>query len=212
MLTFHIITIFPKILDSYINESILARAQANKKIAFKFYDPRDFTRDKHKRVDDKPYGGGPGMVMQAEPILKAAKKAVGKKKDVKVLIMSPRGKQFTNAAAAQYAKQYKHIVLIAGRYEGIDARVKKVLKAEEISIGPYTLSGGELPAAVIAEAVARQVPGVLGKGESVEENRAASAEVYTRPETIKMGGKNYTVPKLLTSGHHAEIEKWRKGR
>lgn len=210
MINFHIITIFPHILDSYINESILKRAQENKKVGFKFYDPRDFTKDKHKRVDDKPYGGGPGMVMQAEPILKAVKKAVGKKKDVKMLIMSPRGKQFTNTIAENYAKKYKHIVLIAGRYEGIDARVKKILKAEEVSIGPYTLSGGELPAAVIAEAVARQVSGVLGKNESIEELRTASAEVYTRPETITEKGKKHIVPKLLTSGHHAEIEKWRR--
>lgn len=212
MLTFHIITIFPHILDSYINESILSRARRNKKIAFKFYDPREFTTDRHKKVDAKPYGGGPGMVMQAEPILKAVKKAIGRKKNVKVLIMSPRGKQFTNKLVADYAKKYKHIVLIAGRYEGIDARVKKVLQAEEISIGPYTLSGGELPAAVIAEAVARHVPGVLGKGESLEERRTASGEMYTRPEAITHKGKKYRVPKLLTSGHHAEIEKWRRKR
>jgi len=212
MIHFHIITIFPHILDSYINESILKRAQKDKKIAFQFYDIREFTSDKHRRVDDKSYGGGPGMVMQAEPILKAVKKAVGKKKNVKVFILSPRGRQFTNTVAAKYAEKYKHIVLIAGRYEGIDARVKKILKAEELSIGPYTLSGGELPAAVVAEAIARHVPGVLGKEESVEESRAASAEVYTRPETITEKGEKHTVPKLLTSGDHKKIEEWRKGK
>ncbi len=163
-------------------------------------------------MDDRPYGGGPGMVMAAEPVLKAVAKARGRKKDVKVVILSPRGKQFTNAIAQQYARRYRDIIFIAGRYEGIDARVKKILRAQEFSIGPYTLSGGELPALVAAEAIARHIPGVLGKRESIEEARIASGEMYTRPEVLRHKGKDYRVPAVLTSGNHQKIEAWRKRR
>jgi len=210
MLTFHIITIFPDMFSSYINESILARAIKSKKIAVKFYNPRDFTKDKHKRVDYKPYGGGPGMVMQAEPILKAVAKAKGRKKNVKTFILSPNGKLFDNTVAKKLSKNYKDIILISGRYEGIDARVKNMLRAEEISVGPYVLTGGELPAMVMVDAISRQVKGVLGKEESLEETRPAGSAVYTRPEELVHKGKKYKVPKVLLSGHHKEIEEWRK--
>ena len=196
---------------SYTDESILARAQRKKLINIKFYNPRDFTKDKHKKVDDKPYGGGPGMVMQAKPILKAVEKARGRKKNVKIIMFSPGGKQFTNTYAKTLSKKYKDIILIAGRYEGIDSRVKKALRAEEISIGPYVLTGGEVPAMVVVDAVSRQIPGVLGHAESLEEKRVASSEMYTRPEVIKHKGKNYKVPKVLLSGDHKKIEEWRKG-
>jgi len=209
MIHFHIITIFPEMFSSYLNESILARAVKNKKIKFKFYNPRDYTKDKHKSVDDKPYGGGPGMVMQAEPILKSVQKAVGRKKSAKIYILSPRGKKFTNATAKSVAKKYKEVVLICGRYEGIDARVKKVLKAEEISIGDYVLTGGELPAMVVIDVVSRQIDGVLGASESLEETRTASSEVYTRPDVLVHKGKKYKAPKVLLSGNHKEIEGWR---
>lgn len=206
-MNFHVITLFPEAFESYLGESIIKRAQEGKKIKIKLYNPRDFTKDKHRRVDDKPYGGGPGMVMQAEPILKAVEKI--KAKRAKVIILSPRGKQFTNVDAKKLSSFKGDIVLISGRYEGIDARVKKILKAEEISIGPYTLTGGELPAMVIIDAISRHIPGVLGNKSSVEESRIASGETYTRPETLVYKKKKYNVPKVLLSGHHGEIDKWR---
>ncbi|MFC1720969.1 tRNA (guanosine(37)-N1)-methyltransferase TrmD [Patescibacteria group bacterium] len=212
MINFHIITIFPDMFSSYVNESILARAQKDKKIKIKFYDPRDFTKDKHKRVDDKPYGGGPGMVMAVDPIVRAAQKAIGQKKGVKVFITSPAGKQFTNVIAKNISKKNKDVVIICGRYEGIDARVKKILRAEEISIGPFVVTGGEVPAMVMIDAISRQIPGVLGSAESIEESRIASSETYTRPEIFKHKGKNYKVPKVLLSGDHKKIEEWRKNK
>ncbi len=209
---FHIITLFPKTFDSYIKESIIARARADKKISFSFYNPRDFTKDSHRRIDRKPYGGGPGMVMEAEPILKAVKKAQGRKKKVKVLFFSPSGKQFDNVYAKRLAKNYSDIILIAGRYEGVDARVVKVTKADIVSVGPYVLTGGEIPAMVITDAVSRFLPGVLGNADSLEESRLASPNVYTRPEVLKWNGKKYCVPKVLLSGNHKKIAEWKTGR
>jgi len=215
-MNFHIITLFPNSFDSYLGESILARAIKDKKIKVKFYNPRDFTKDKNRRVDQKPYGGGPGMVLEAESVIKAVEKAMARKKKAKIIWLTPSGKQFDNKSADNF-KKYKDIVIICGRYEGIDARVKKVFKTEKISIGPYTLTGGELPAMTIIDTVSRRIPGVLGKIESVEENRVASSDVYTRPEILvypfnklRAGkSKKYRVPKVLLSGNHAEIEKWR---
>ena len=194
---FHVITLFPEICQTYTDAGVLGRAQKTdkgkgakvraKKIAISYYNPRDFAKNKHKKVDDKPYGGGPGMVMYAEPILRAWEKAVGRKKDqkkIKTLIMSPRGKKFDTAMAKKLAGKYEHIVLISGRYEGIDSRVKKILKAEEVSVGDYVLTGGELPALSIIDSVSRQVAGVLGTFESLEEERISSGEMYTRPETL----------------------------
>ncbi len=216
---FHIITIFPESFDSYLNESILGRAIKNKKIEVKFYNPRDFVKtvsDKkkpYKRVDEKPYGGGPGMVMEAIPILKAFEKAKkGIRKPPKIILFSPSGKNFTNTYAENLSKKYSDVILICGRYEGIDARVKKILKAEEVSIGDYVLTGGEIPAMAVIDAVSRRIKGVLGTFESVEEKRISSSEVYTRPEVLKYKGKNYKVPKVLLSGNHAKIEDWKKSR
>lgn len=219
MLNFHLVSIFPDSIDSYINESIIKRAVENKKIAIKKYNPRDFTKDKHKKVDDKPYAGGPGMVMTVQPIVDAVAKAtkqstrhsVSSTLKPKVIILSPRGKQFDNNEAKKLAKQ-KDIVLISGRYEGIDGRVKKILKATEYSIGPYTLTGGELPALVMIDAIARQVPGVLGKFESLEDERLTTGEVYTRPEVFEHKGKKYRVPKVLLSGDPKKITEWRQGK
>lgn len=201
--------------NSYLDESILARAVKAKKIAVKLYNPRDFTKDKHKRVDDKPYGGGPGMVMQAEPIIAAVtsiKRQVTRKNKskVKVIITAAGGNDFTNVAAKKLEKKYTDIIIICGRYEGIDTRVRKALRAEEISIGDYILTGGELPAMIMVDAISRHVDGVLGKSESIEENRTSSHEMYTRPESITVSGKNYKVPKVLLSGDHKKIEEWRK--
>lgn len=228
---FHIISIFPEMFSSYLNESIIARAIKQKKIAVKIYNPRSFTRDKHKKVDERPYAGGPGMVMTTEPILRGVEKIAssyrqklpgkeGKsfltteaaRKNFRVIIFSPSGKDFTNQVAAKLAKEGRDLILIAGRYEGIDARVKKILKAEEYSIGPYILTGGELPAMIMIDAIARQLPGVLGKDESVEERRVSSHEVYTRPEVLEWQGKKYKVPKVLLSGDHKKIDEWKKGK
>lgn len=216
---FHIVTLFPEVCQAYTDASVLGRAQKTekgkgakvrgKKIEVSYYNPRDFATDKHRKTDERPYGGGPGMVMSAEPILKAVQKAVGRKKGVKVFIMSPRGVMFTQAMAAKLAKE-KDIVLISGRYEGIDARVKKILKAEEISVGDYTLTGGELPALSIVDAIARNVPGVLGTQESLETLRVSSGEMYTRPEVLVWKGKKHTVPEVLKTGDHKKIEEWRK--
>jgi len=207
---FHIITLFPEAFESYFAASIIGRAIKDKKIKVSFYNPRDFTKNKWGRVDQTPYGGGPGMVLEAESVLRAAQKAIGTKKDVEVIFFDASGEDFTNLQARKLVAKKKHVVMICGRYEGVDARVQKILKAKKVSIGPYTLTGGELPAMILVDAMSRQIPGVLGKFESVEEERVSSSEVYTRPEVLKWKGKNYKVPPVLLSGNHAEIEKWKK--
>jgi tRNA (guanine37-N1)-methyltransferase len=208
MTTFHIITLFPHAFDSYLGESILKRAIEDKKIRVKFYDPKDFITPKGARVDDRPYGGGPGMVIEALPVIKAINKAVGRKK-VKIIFFSPSGKMLDTAYAKSVANKYTDIVLVCGRYEGIDARVKKVFKVEEISVGPFVLTGGELPAMLVIDTMSRQIKGVLGRIESLEESRVASNDVYTRPEVITYKGKKYKVPKVLLSGNHKKIDEWR---
>lgn len=209
---FHIITIFPEMFDSYLKESILGRAVKDKKIFIKFYNPMDFCEPK-KRVDARPYGGGPGMVLRPELFLKAFSKIkIKDKKKTKIILFSPSGKKFTTEYAKNSAKKYTDIIMISGRYEGIDARVQKILKAEEISIGDYVLTGGEIPAMVLIDSISRQVKGVLGKYESLEEERVSSSEVYTRPEVLKYKGKNYKVPKVLLSGNHKLIDEWKTNK
>lgn len=238
--TFHLITLFPEAFSSYLNESILARAQKEKLFKVAFYNPRDFVKvvgaqknkeKPYKKVDDKPYGGGPGMVMQALPVIKAIEKALGsanrmtvskasesktaanknKKAPANVLIvfLSPSGTQFTNELGASYAKKYSDIIFICGRYEGIDARIKQVFKMVDITVGPFVTTGGELPAMIMIDSISRQIPGVLGKFESLEESRASSRDVYTRPEILEFKGKKYKVPKVLLSGDHKKIDEWR---
>lgn len=216
-MNFHIITLFPESFESYFSSSIIKRAILDKKIKVKFYNPRDFTKDKHKRIDQKPYGGGPGMVIEALPVIKAVEKAKGRKKDIKIYFLSPGGKQFTTAIAQNSIfskiKIIKDIILICGRYEGIDSRIKKVFKEiEEISVGPYVITGGELGAMIMVDAISRQIPGVLGSFDSREESRIASHDVYTRPESIVYKGKKYHVPKVLISGNHAKIDEHRNKR
>ncbi len=211
-MTFHIVTLFPSAFRSYLGESILQRAIEDKKIAVKFYNPRDFADNKYKRIDRAPYGGGPGMVIQALPVIKAIESVLNSKrktKSAKLIWLTPSGKQFTNQTARKFADEKRDLVIVCGRYEGIDARVKKVFKVEEISVGPFVLTGGELPAMVMIDAIARQISGVLGNDNSPEENRIASPEVYTRPEVFKHKSKNYRVPKILLSGHHQKITAWR---
>lgn len=206
---FHFLTIFPEMISSYVNESILKRALEKKLVKFDIKNIREYSKDKHRKTDERPYGGGPGMVMTAQPILGAfAKLKLGKKP--KVIMLSPSGNMFTNLIAKKMAKQYSDIVFICGRYEGVDDRVRKVLKADEYSVGDYTVTGGELPALIITDAIARQIPGVLGKGESVEETRIASPRVYTRPEVLVYKGKKHKVPTVLTTGDHKKIDDWRQ--
>jgi len=209
---FHIITLFPKAFGSYLGESILKRALEDKKIKVSFYNPRDFADNKHDRIDRRAYGGGPGMVIQAEPVIRAVDLALKKikNKKYKIIFLSPSGKQFDNPYAKKIAKKYRNIIIISGRYEGIDARVKKIFKTEDISVGPFVLTGGELPAMMMIDVIARQVPGVLGNFDSVEEHRVSTSQVYTRPEKFKHKGKTYAVPKILLSGHQAKIEEWKK--
>ncbi|PIR44342.1 tRNA (guanosine(37)-N1)-methyltransferase TrmD [Candidatus Wolfebacteria bacterium CG10_big_fil_rev_8_21_14_0_10_31_9] len=216
---FDIITIFPNIFSSYLNESILKRAQKNKLLNIKIHNLRDFAKDKHKKVDDRPFGGGPGMVFKIEPIIKAIsdiKSKVLKKKTI-IILFNADGKQFDEKMAQKLVKE-EQLVMICGRYEGVDGRVKKAIKdlgfkVQEISIGPYVLTGGELPAMVLIDSISRKISGVLGKTESLEEKRlGVGVPTYTRPDVFIYKGKKYQVPKVLLSGNHAEIEKWKKSR
>lgn len=210
---FDIITIFPEIFKSYLNESILARALAKKFVKIKTYTPREFATDAHRTVDGKPYGGGPGMVLMFMPIAKTIKKLKKKNKKCRILLMTPKGKQFTQKDAKRLAK-YDQLIFVCGRYEGVDARVEKIVD-EKLSIGPFILSGGELPALVITEAVSRMIPRVVGKQESLAEetfNKEGFLEYphYTRPEEVKWEGRVLKVPKVLLSGNHAKIAEWRQ--
>jgi len=233
---FDILTIFPEVIETYAQESILGRAQKKKLIKIKVHNFRDYSKDKHKRVDDTPYGGGAGMVLQVQPIYDCLKKIkalpfkflsqastviLSKAKDLdslgkpqndkktRVVILDPAGKKFDQKMAKKFSK-LDRLVLIAGRYEGFDARIYK-LADERVSVGDYVLAGGELPALTITEAVARLVPGVLGNIESLKsETHNTEGEKdfpnYTKPAEFK----GLKVPKVLLSGNHAEIEKWRE--
>lgn len=211
---FNIITIFPQILDSYFNESILKRAQKNNIIKIRVSNLRDWTTDRHKTVDDTPYGGGAGMVMKIEPIFKALKDLdIKKSRKTKIILLSAKGKTWNQQLAKKYAK-LDNITFICGRYEGIDDRVSK-LADEEISIGDYVLTGGELGAAIIIDSITRLLPGSLGNAQSaVQESHSIPGELeypqFTRPEIFEIDGKKYKVPKVLLSGNHAEIDKWRE--
>ena len=211
---FDIITIFPEIFDSYFNESIIKRAQKKGLVKINVHNLRDYTNDKHKSIDDGPYGGGPGMVMMAEPIFKAIKKlkkphyAKASRGGVKIILFSPRGKKFDQKMAKRFSK-LDNLIMICGRYEGVDERVAKYIADEEVSVGDYILTGGEIPVMIVVDAVSRFIPGVLGKHESLEEIKG-SYPVYTRPETIIINKKKRPVPKVLLSGNHKKIEEWRK--
>ena len=212
-MNFHVITLFPEVVDAYVQASILGRAQKGRLFKVKTYQLRDTAGNKWGKVDERPYGGGPGMVLRAEPVIKAVEKVLKNRKvqpsdKVKVIITAAGGKPLTNAYAKKLLK-YKDVIIVCGRYEGIDARARKILKAEEVSVGPYILTGGEVPAMAIIDAAARQIKGVLGKFESLEESRVASHEIYTRPEVLKIKNKLYKVPKVLLSGHHAKMDVWK---
>ena len=201
--------------DSYLEESLFKRAQAKKIILVRAYDLRAFTKDKHRKVDDRPFGGGPGMVLAVQPAWDAVKKIKSmarktlKKHKTRVILFSTRGKQL-NAATARRLAKYDDLILICGRYEGVDERVAEYIADEEISIGNYVLSGGEIPALALIETVSRQIPGFLGKEESLEEING-SFPTYTRPEVfIPAKGKKWRVPPVLLSGDHKKIAEWRK--
>lgn len=204
----YVVTLFPELVRPYLADSILGRAIEAGLLSVEIINPRDFTTDKHHKADDVPYGGGPGMVLKAEPILLALDSLNLSSRDV--LIPGPGGEAFTNIVAAKLAKSKKPLVIVAGRYEGIDERVYKITKGKQYSIGPYVLSGGELPALVMIEAMARQIPGVLGTQESIEEKRhGVGVPSYTRPEVFEYKGKKHKVPPVLLSGHHKNIDTWR---
>lgn len=235
-MNFNVLTLFPEVFEPYLSTSILGTAHQKGLIDVNLIQIRDYATDKHRTVDDTPYGGGPGMVMKVEPIAKALDEI--KKLDIKKLrtvVLSARGERFTQQKAEEYAK-LDELVLICGRYEGIDQRVADYLADEEISIGPYVLAGGELAALVVMEAAARLIPGVLGNPESLEEesyvahplgkggkggllvdNKTPSSSPlpggetteypqFTRPEDYN----GWKVPEVLLSGNHEEIRKWRK--
>lgn len=217
-MNFHVVTLFPEVIEAYTQASILGRAQKEKLLKVKAYQLRDTAGNKWGKVDERPYGGGPGMVLRAEPIIKAVEKIQAKisrsnldGKKMKVLVTSAAGKPLTNAYAKKLSK-LKDVIIVCGRYEGLDVRAIRALRAEEVSVGPYILTGGEVPALAIIDCAARQIKGVLGKFESLEESRVASHDIYTRPEVLSVKGKTYKVPKVLLSGHRANIDLWKKQR
>jgi tRNA (guanine37-N1)-methyltransferase len=235
---FSIVTIFPNIFKSFSEEALISRAIKKRIISLDLFNLRDWTKDAHKTVDGRPYGGGVGMVMRADIIAKAIKSLKlkvkshrsrtsslrGKKKEkVRVIVFSAKGKKFTQTDAKRLAK-FDQLIMICGRYEGIDERVIQYLTDEEISIGDYVLFGGEVPAMVVVEAVSRMIPGTVGKQKSVEDESFSNLKGidrqeaegvleyphYTRPEAIKIAGKNRLVPKVLLAGDHKKVDDWRK--
>lgn len=205
---FDIISIFPPLFDSFKNESLLKKAQDKKLISVAVHDPRMFTSDTHKTVDDKPYGGGPGMLLKIEPLV-ACLESIKRSKRSRVILLSPAGKQFDQKRAAAFEKKYDQLVLICGRYEGVDARIKKFID-EELSVGPYVINGGEVAAMIVVEAVSRLIPGVIGNAASLAEESHGTEGLYeypqyTRPEAFR----GVKVPKVLLSGDHRAITAWR---
>jgi len=206
-----IITIFPKMFSPILNESIIRRAQNKGKVKICVHNLRDYSRDKHKKVDDRPFGGGSGMVMRTEPIFKAVEyiKSRVKGKGLRVILLSPQGEKLNQKIAKKLVK-YKHLILICGHYEGVDERVRKYLIDEEVSIGDYVLTGGELPAMVLIDSVTRLIPGVLGDKNSLNfesfEGNLLEYPHYTRPANFR----NMRVPEILLSGDHKKIGAWRK--
>ena len=218
MKTFDILTIFPDIFDSYFKESLIARAIKKKIIKIRVHNLRKWTNDRHKSVDDRPFGGGLGMVVKIEPIFKAVKELKRKKRGKsKVILFTPRGKKFNQKLAYQLSK-LDQIIFICGRYEGVDERVAKHIADINLSIGDYVLMGGELPAMVVIETVARLIPGVIEKKQLLKERitkekRFIEYPQYTRPEVFEpKKGEKWRVPKVLLSGNHKKIEEWRKKR
>lgn len=224
---FNIITIFPEIFSSYFGESIIGRAQKERLIDIEIHNLRDYTKDKHKKVDDTPYGGGAGMVMQVQPIydcvnfiksqITSTKSQTNSKLQIsnnnrRIILFSAKGKKYTQSDAERLAK-YDNLILICGRYEGVDERVAEHIADEEISIGDYVLTGGEIPAMILVDSISRLIPGVLGNPESLKEESFSKITdaileypQYTKPEEFE----GWKVPEVLLSGNHKKIEDWRK--
>ena len=204
-----IITLFPEMFKAITEFGVTGRAVKHNLLQVRCYNPRDFTHDKHKTVDDRPYGGGPGMLMMVQPLRDAIHSAKADAGDgVKVIYLSPQGRKLEQAGVKELSLNSK-MILVCGRYEGIDERLIQSEIDEEWSVGDYVLTGGELPAMTLIDAVARFIPGVLGKQESAQEDSFADGLLdcphYTRPEVLD----GLTVPPVLMSGNHAEIRKWR---
>jgi tRNA (guanine37-N1)-methyltransferase len=203
-----ILTLFPEFFDSPLNQSMLRRAQALGKVSFQVLNLRDYAYDRHKVADDRPFGGGPGMVMKPEPVVEAIRQVRAEDEDTEVVFLSPSGRLFDQGTAAELA-QLTRVLLICGHYEGVDERVRHFID-REISIGDYVLTGGEIPALVVVDAVTRLVPGVLGNDAATEEESFQTGLLeyphYTRPRDFE----GLTAPEVLLSGDHARIARWRR--
>lgn len=209
---FHIITAFPKLFDGPLSESIIKRAQDKNLVTITIYDLRDFTTDKHHQVDDYAYGGGPGMILKPEPIFRCLEYVLSTIKESEsrqLIFLTPQGDRY-HQQTAKALTETENIVLLCGHYKGVDERVREYWQMQEISIGDYVLTGGELPALVIVDSVVRLIPGVISDLDSATTDsfyhELLDCPYYTRPEVFK----GMAVPEVLLSGHHAEIEKWRK--
>jgi tRNA (guanine37-N1)-methyltransferase len=209
MLTIEVFTLFPGILEGPLKESILGRAIARGLLSVKVHNIRDFAVDKHQVTDDAPYGGGGGMVMKPEPVFAAVESVLGSPPGLPVILLTPQGERFTQAKAWKLAS-LAGFALLCGRYEGVDERVRGHLATEELSLGDYVLSGGELAALVVVEAVARLLPGALGDEEGARDDSHSSGLLeyphYTRPPDFR----GWKVPDILLSGNHAQVERWRR--
>jgi tRNA (guanine37-N1)-methyltransferase len=204
-----VVTLFPGMLSGFLEESMMKRASAAGLVGFNFVNPRDFTTDKHNTTDDRPFGGGPGMVMKCEPLFAAIESV--KTPESRVILMTPSGKTFKQSDARRLADDCNHLVFVCGHYEGIDERVREALVDEEVSIGDYVLTNGALSAAVVIDAVVRLLPGALGAGEIATEDESFSSGMlefpqYTRPPEFR----GMKVPEILFSGDHAKIDQWRR--
>jgi tRNA (guanine37-N1)-methyltransferase len=206
---FDVFTIFPEMIEPYLHGSILQKAAERELLQFTVHNIRDYATDKHSMTDDEPYGGGGGMVMKPEPIFNAVESVLGAPPICPVILLTPQGRPFTQAIARELA-QHPHIALLAGRYEGLDERVRQHLVSDEISIGDYVLTGGELPALVLIDAISRLLPGVLGDPEGAEKDSHAAGLLehphYTRPGEFR----GWSVPDVLRSGNHALVDRWRR--
>ncbi len=204
-----VVTLFPEMLREYSGYGIQGRALGQGLLELVTWNPRDFTTDRHRNVDDRPYGGGPGMVMQVQPLVAAIRAARAAGPDAQVIYLSPQGERFNQNRARALAAQ-ERIILVAGRYEGIDERIIALEVDAEISVGDYVLSGGELPALVVMDAITRLLPGALGDADSAQEDSFMDGLLdyphYTRPEQIE----GMRVPEVLLGGHHADIQRWRQ--
>ena len=207
---FDVITIFPEMFTDFSGSGVFARAKSSKIIDLKIHDLRDYSNDKHRKVDDYPFGGGPGMVLKPEPVFDAVESIVGDELgNIPIVLMSPQGRPLDNKIASGYSSN-PHIVLICGRYEGFDERIRTHLATDEVSIGDYVISGGELASMVLMDAVSRFVPGVLGDEESAKNDSFSNGLLehphYTRPADFR----GMKVPEVLISGNHKEINRWRE--